>query len=264
MPHELRHLFRGGIINDPSINVYVRSTVLTIHSATLRKTITQSVDYYPSVNLHGESITLEEPYSLLAHHLDDIKSIKASQDVNTDQEAIEHIDLLLGFLSDAVYKSFIIEEKERHNKGNCTFRMLWLLFRPGDTIYHGRSGKFSAHVIKSVKTDGAILSENQRELRPYELSIWNLDFNGRFVGRSAAVVIIPPFFGERPITSLQAFPSEFKDKFDGGELRKHLIQNGRRWFKLLGGQQVLYQGETQGLSRREVSPAVSASRSTIF
>ncbi|KAI0178878.1 P-loop containing nucleoside triphosphate hydrolase protein [Hypoxylon sp. FL1284] len=138
----------------------------------------------------------------------------------------------------------------------CTFQMLWLLYKPGDTVYTESGGKPAANVIQSVRVDPAALSLQPDKLNPYKITIWYLDFDGLYVRRWSRVVTIAPFDGEREINTLSVIPCEIFDSTDRGQRRQTLESEGERWYRLLSPKQVRYAGETLTSTRRRIEGRV--------
>ncbi|KAK4667659.1 hypothetical protein QC763_0059610 [Podospora pseudopauciseta] len=242
--YEVREILRTGILNNPNISVNVLSTRVTINSQALINALGAVVSYYPGISFGGKVLELKEPYAVVAHHLSALEDYqKTSRPKPCDKETFDHLGLLLGFLRTSVYKDKIRLEQERYSRNACTFQMLWLLFKPGDTVYVEFRGKLSAFVVQEVATDNGILSDFKHTFKSYEIRLWSLRYDGRFVGRSSTEMIIPHFDGERPITTLKVFPCRFVDDEDGGKMKSMLEESGKRWYDLLRGQQVHYKGE---------------------
>ena len=237
------------------------------------------MSYFPQAGLKGETVTLEEPLSVIAHYLDDLERFRATYNVEAndnkpvalkpsvdhplssngacDKETFDHLGLLFEWVKTSSLKTRIDQERCRHAKGLCTYPMLWLLFKPGTTVYMESDGRLLAYVIKRVEPDEGILSslersriQRQLDERPEALGfqMWNLGFDGRFVGRSLEETTIPKFEGERPIKSLRIVPVDIIDKEDGGQTRRHLEEQGKRWLELLRGAQSHYSGRLESSS----------------
>ncbi|CAP62094.1 uncharacterized protein PODANS_5_310 [Podospora anserina S mat+] len=232
------------ILSDASITVNVHATKIIIESQALVNAIRTVVRYYPQIDLEGKSLELDEPYAVIGHHLRELESLRQGpQDSALDPKTTEHLGLLLDYLHTNVYKDKIDAERILHLKDLCTFQMLWLLFKPGTTVYLEFRGNLEAYVVQSVVSDPAILSDVKQRLEPYKIKLWSLRYDGRFVGRTSTEVVLPPFGGERAITSLKVFPCEYRDKTDGGKTKRQLEENGRKWYNLLLGKQMRYHGE---------------------
>jgi hypothetical protein len=285
---DITEIMKEGILNNPVIGAIVKCGKMNINSPALIEILTSVVSYYPSVNLEGGEISIKEPYPLIAHHLTELERyVNETQDgkakislANSIQseasspdvkdicpsdivvEASKHVNIVLDFV-DKIYKNMVKNELARYVQKKCTFRMLWLLFKPGDTIYHDTGGHCSAYVVKDVSMDPAILSKSEGKAEPYTISIWNLDFDGQYVGRCAYSVIIPYFGGERETNALKIFPSRFLDSEDGGLTRSRLEKNGKRWYELLRGGKFFYSGKLLDSPTTEAStvkPLVGLSR----
>ncbi|KAI1479212.1 hypothetical protein F4774DRAFT_138082 [Daldinia eschscholtzii] len=276
---EIDRIMKAGIIDNWRISVNVRTTLIVIHSNSLINAIASVLSYYPSMKLGNifveggrKSVELAEPYAVIAHHLEELEAHRASytEDSTGDspskstaasnatsvsprcgKETFEHLGMLLDFVKEFIFKDRIEVEKARYTKGLCVFSMLWLLYKPGSTVYLESKGQYSAYVVQSVEIDEAVLSTTQGQSSPYTVKVWNLDFDGYYVGRSATSVTIPYFDGEREITSLRLIPCEFIDKKDDGKTRARLREQGKRWYELLQGGQVFYSGEFLGESKRK-------------
>ncbi|PLB36595.1 P-loop containing nucleoside triphosphate hydrolase protein [Aspergillus candidus] len=270
-----------GIVNIASIDVSLRSTRVTICSESLLKVIARVVTYYPSAKLGGKVLQLDEPYPLIAHYFDDFEAYRATYrepDVDPlcplvakdsptqppcDEEEFNHLGSFLDFFKTSGYMAQVNDEKARHTQNLCTFRMLWLLFKPGETVYMVSEGQMSAYVIQSVEVDRKVLS-SRVFTKPYSVYLWNLQYDGRFVGRSSEFVYVSPFDGERQITSLKIFPSHFYDRTDGEKTREHLIRQGQQWYESLQGRQMIYSGEFLGSSKRRFQGRVYMDLSSYF
>ncbi len=50
--------------------------LLTIHSAAVIRVLNEVVSYYPQASLSSYKVELTEPYTLVAHHLDELESYR--------------------------------------------------------------------------------------------------------------------------------------------------------------------------------------------
>lgn len=274
-PVAQKMLMDQGILRDPTVSVSIHSTKLVVYSQRFLKVLRKFVQYYPGINLEAQSVTIEEPYCVVAHHLQELNEfqethrpqIEAATSATTENENIDakdetddeatyrHINTVMSFVKRPIWVESIEKENARYaqNPPMCTYRMLWLLFEPGDTVYTESDGKPAASVIQSVRVDPAVLALQPDKLSPYKITIWYLDFDGRHVRRWSRVITIAPFDGEKEIGNLSAVPCRFFDQIDSGHRRKTLESEGERWYRLLGPKQVRYAGETMDALRRKVS-----------
>ncbi|KAI1363289.1 hypothetical protein F5Y08DRAFT_354458 [Xylaria arbuscula] len=264
-PTEVKNIMDQGILHNPKIGITLKGAKMVIKSAEIVKAITKVVTYYPSVDMEGHTITIYEPYPLIAHHIEQLETYgksfqgPSSEEPTTQatsghpsnqaenasanaQDTPADINMLLDYVKTSTYKSDVRDELSRYENGmTCTFRMLWLLFKPGDTVYSEVGNSLAAYVVSHVEMDGGILSLSTRK-DPYKIHMWCLDFDGRFVGRRTEMVTIPNFEGERAITSLKVFPCDYLDRTDEGVVRQRLEQYGKKWYESIVGRQFFYTG----------------------
>ncbi|KAI3016352.1 hypothetical protein CBS147353_10146 [Aspergillus niger] len=281
--HETEGLLQDGIITNPTIDVGVHSTRITIFSKSLLNALAHVVTYYPAERLGGEYIQLNAPFTLIGHHLSELEAYRATYREDNvgssqpdaadhesvlpicDKETFDQLGLLLHFVKDSFYKDRLSDELARHSQNRCTFPMLWLLFKPGETVYMESGGQLSAYVVQYMQVDRTLLSSTSRKFtHPYIIQLWNLDFNGTFVGRRSRTVTIAHFDGERQVTSLKIFPGHFIDRQDNGKTRKHLEDLGQKWYELLQGKQVFYSGEFLGPSKRQYQGRIYVDPASYF
>lgn len=230
------------IMETKDINLSVRTTVIRILSMEIIKDISGVVSYYPSVQLGGRELVLEEPYDIIAHHLQPLESIQKSN---------EHTKKFLETVKESMFKTRIQEERARNKKGLCTFPMLWLLFKPGDTVYAERDGDLFALVVIAVLSPKGVFSSPKLTNRRYVIEAWNLEFDGRYVGRCKRGLFIESFEGERIISTLKVVPCQFIDDQDNGATRERLQRLGRQWYEMLPGRSILYSGPVKTLPGKE-------------
>ncbi|KAB5586251.1 hypothetical protein GE09DRAFT_1235499, partial [Coniochaeta sp. 2T2.1] len=256
------------LLSEPDINMTVQTTTLKVFSFAIIQALRDIVSYYPDVSLSGDTVLFEAPYCPLVHHLDELEEYRAKHSQtpspsrhastadsavlpttsNVDDEPAEtvdrgsrHIGRLLEYLN-TTYGNRINSEKERHKRGLCTFSLVWILLKPGTTVYVRSGGKLLAHVVRSVNVDPSIVEANGHAGAHIKVDVWCLDFDGRKVGRRSSTEYISHFDGEQAIKSLNIFPCQFFDKEDVGKHRAQLIEEGKRWFGLLKGGMVHYDG----------------------
>ncbi|KAI0017745.1 ATPase [Xylariomycetidae sp. FL0641] len=246
---EIERAKTEGVLGHSRYEPRVSGTVMDLYSPEFRRVLGKLMGYYPDANL----LRINEPFAELGHHLSEIEAYGSMFEATTtpsnhddpsipqlstlhkqlgpcDQVTHRHIGLIFEFLKQFSLLDQLEAEKARHQQEVpcCTFRMLWLLFKPGTTVYTEADGRLSAFVVRSVFD----------QLQPYKIRLWALDFDGHFVRRRRRVAYLPRFEGERPVTSLAVIPSTFLDQKDGGYTRDLLIRHGREWYGLLKGKQI--------------------------
>ncbi|KAI2618628.1 hypothetical protein GGS26DRAFT_602779 [Hypomontagnella submonticulosa] len=262
-----RPLMKEDIMGNPNLSLTIDSRKLIIESQPFIDALRSVVTYESGTLLETTTLQLFEPYSLIIHHLDElrlrmahldecnavcsIKDSSAADGAESDEPQAgnggKHVRLVLDFIDDT-FGDLIRNEIRRNNKSPalCTFRMLWYLYKPGDTVYVTSDGKTDACVVWSVSMGDAVLSCPDEQLQDCVINMWYLDYDGVYVTRALRVESIQSFQGEKPITSLKVVPAALQDKIDGGKLRTKLEEEGKKWYRLLTGQQVHYKGDLVG------------------
>jgi hypothetical protein len=219
----------------------VTTTLLKINSQHLLNVLRSVVDYAVG-EPDGEAYGLgpgvfEYPYQVLYYHMSDLLRYKSddlgsrighSDDVN--QKRDEHIDLLDQHLKaqpDVPLKE--CEAQWSRKTPVTTFATYWLLLQPGSDVYVRESNGFcNVYVVHEVL--GGVAEEDGKKVNyKYEVSVWNLAFDGTHVVPSMRVVEINVFDNEREIVGLPLFPVRFIDQTDGGKRRDALIDRGKRY-----------------------------------
>ncbi|RAL09607.1 ATP-binding protein [Aspergillus homomorphus CBS 101889] len=143
----------------------------------------------------------------------------------------KHIDVLVRYL----YAQPTIGLKEAEDLWaqpipKTTFKALWLLFRPGAEVYVHEHGKLNAYVVESVE-GGTEWSDVYRRPQPYEVKVWNLNYDGRYLTRTVKLINILVFDGEREIRSLPLYPTRFAE--DPVTLHRNLVARGERFVRIM-------------------------------
>lgn len=249
------------------INGNVRTTRVVLITPSLNSALRHVVRWDPAVNQRFRQIMINEPYAVLVRHFHElchyaselrgmhVAEKSESQDPGTgeyptssepqDRPQHEHVEALVNFTHHFIGTANVASESLRHQRNACTFSKLWLLFHPGMTVYarDDDSKGLAAYIISSVETDPSILRPSWENRMPYIMHLWRLSYDGRYIYRQLCSVGIDYFDDEREITSLKVFPCEYLDRADGGETRRRLEDQGRRWYQLLRGGATRYNGK---------------------
>ena len=175
-----------------------------------------------------------------------------------------------------------------------TFKNYWMLLKFGALVYKRQHGILSTYVVHGVAGgvenrklepyvslwihnvpsrsgrffillfSNAIHHGNQRRsdtlkkalLTPfsYQITLWNLNFDGRRLGRCAEEEFLIPFEGERPITSLSVYPVHFHQDREGeNPMKAQMIARGRKFMSLTKPTYCNYDGHTLSSPVRPVS-----------
>lgn len=186
-----------------------------------------------------QSGTFVFPFLDLYHHKDELIAYKSRlsgpRQRHTEEynkECDRHINILVKYLYDQPTVGLSKAEAAWSRKVPVTtFSWLWLLLKPGSDVYVRERGQLNAYVVESLSGTGR---NNTSRAKPYEIKVWNLDFDGKSFGRSSKIIFLPVFDGEREIQSLSVFPVRFhQDKEGEKPLRDVLIERGRTFVKVV-------------------------------
>lgn len=246
------------ILSDPRVAADLSSREVIIDSVRIIDAFKATIAYYPGLELLGITMTIPEPYCVFHHYSKEIKVLQETYDASSEgtfgdeqleivppgseshnMETREHLKVLCDFIERQNLKEVDLE-RERYDRPApvATYRMMWLLFKPGTRVYYFSGGRAIAGVVISLQTDSGSKRPGLRSLK-----FWSLDFDGFKLGRRELSHIFKPFDGEKKIIELPVCPCEIYDRQDDNSLRDKLISRGERYWKFLQGAQVDYDGK---------------------
>ena len=111
---------------------------------------------------------------------------------------------------------------------------LWMLYRPGTTVYSRANGEWEAFIVDSL--DGMQVRKPSPDychaFTRLDIRAWSMDFDGEVYGRVWSIHCVAPFDGVKDISSLPLVPEKF---LLGGEtIKESLLSRGKRFCKLQG------------------------------
>lgn len=184
----------------------VNASVMVIRSPSLITAFRKIVKYYPTQTLTAETITVEEPYYFVLHHLKDLEnyvdeqdeenkaenqevangvvngvneetSTKASEEKEPPCSQLRHDFRVLKTFLEPKWGKKIERELERHkqNPPVATFEMLWMLMKPGTRAFAFHQNESENEFAGGWIVRGVSASH---EANKYMISLWKLDFDG--------------------------------------------------------------------------------------
>ena len=181
------------------------------------------------VALHEGVFYLMEPLMGLFLNRKQLTDYVESTDEST--EAKEHAEFILNFLkSDFGDISRVLDNFESVTPPNLVkYCDLWMLYRPGTTVYSHANGEWEAFVVDDL--DGMQIrkpSQNNRHaLTRLDLRAWSMNFDGEVYGRVWSIHCVAPFHGVRDIGSLALVPEKFL--LDGNTIKESLLSRGKKF-----------------------------------
>lgn len=206
---------------------------LRIYSTALINALQAVVEYYPGQNLSGTSVEIKWPYPVLVHHYDQLRDFKVkcqskhpSELCAREKDAPEHIDHLIRFLDDNIMER-VVTEQERLKEGFFTFENYWVAHKPGRTVATlNKQGIWSPYVISEL-TGGSF----ENPPTSWTIHGWNLNFDGRYLGRNKFQIHTARFDGEFDLSINTCFIDDLNN-IGGGSLEDSVLY-GETWYKLL-------------------------------
>ena len=109
---------------------------------------------------------------------------------------------------------------------------LWMLYRPGTTVYSRANGEWEAFVVDSL--DGMQVrkpsSDKSPTLTRLDVRAWSMNFDGEVYGRVWSIHCVAPFHGVKDISSLALVPEKFLP--EAKAIRESLLFRGRKFCTL--------------------------------
>ena len=234
--------------------------ILKILSPLLINALNAVISYYPGQSLDG-GVNMIPPYKMLVHYRKELEDYKTQQPFSHPEGEVEernrHIDCALKFLRTKEGTKIDAEEARwAQSTPTCTFENYWMLLRPGERVYGFASGIASSYIVKDVT--GGLISDRPTR---YNITLWNLNYNGRSFGRCLESAIIQPFGGERAIASLPVYPMRFHvDALGETPMWDRLVARGKRFVQLTKQTYCDYKGYTITHPRRYVGSSKTQPR----
>jgi hypothetical protein len=253
------HLSKANTIKLPPFDSELGSYI-EITSPAVLEALRCVIDYAPVHDLGARRVTVQWPYSILAHYDDILAEYQGKFETPNctsmacpGRNANRHIGIVRKFVNDTMGAA-IEDERKRHARGMATFDMLWLLFRPGVDMLvdNGWIGEHQPYVMGTLHCD--VLNGT---IRSYKIGLWNMRANSIYIGPRYQYTVIEPFAGEVQITSLEAYPFEHRTKSkvwgEREDAREYFEKRGRIFFQLRKQGCWDFRGYTTTFPRRPVS-----------
>ena len=214
---------------------------IRIHSSRVLDILRSLIQYYPSLGLQLQEteVFFMYPYRVLVYYFDQLQEIQDQCVLDSDGadlpiyygetrlDKYTHKDLtvVLGHLK-PFYEKEIRPELRCHLQGVAKFSSLWLLFKPGRTVFARVKGQLMFFKVLSANREVDNVGESSG---PWSIIVWGLFFDGYLLKRQARRFKIHEFHDERDIQKLPIKPIDFLKKEDG--TKEHLIKRGREYYK---------------------------------
>ena len=220
---------------------------LRIHSRSIINALQSVVNYYPYRAVVGDPVEIYEPFAILVHHWDELKSFREKfnpakvVDDTTNcvlNDTYEDLGHLLDFLeADMGEKVRIEQARWALPNPKASFEMLWLLLKPGTDVYYSNGdGTRSAAVVSYV----SILGDTEQD-RKYCVKFWQMQGVESNIQPYEYQRMYLRFHGEKPISDLHIFPTQYLG--DNGEFSQRLVEQGGLYCNLLTKKCMYFDGK---------------------
>ncbi|RYP93286.1 hypothetical protein DL770_000575 [Monosporascus sp. CRB-9-2] len=190
---------------------------------------------YPSISqkeeLFSPGASINEPYELIFHNW---RKIEQAGLESAERYTSDHVKLLLDFIRKE--HTFIWEKLDEIEEGNCkmvAFEHLWLIYRPGTTVFSKDEGGWRAYKVEAVEV-GTRSRSDAALIHGYYL---DFDRTGKWLIPQLEVLSVPSYSSERSIGNLEVVPDWYFQNRTG--LHEKLIERGRKYWGF--GGEVHYQ-----------------------
>ena len=229
---------------------------IVVQSPILRKILTRVLDGYTGITLELDRLEFEAPFTCFVHRWGRMEDLREElvagghanlgfEGTEESERVIEHLNLLYTILQEEL-GSVLQKTRDFIKHGVISFDLIWVLFEPGCLVYTKKGGHDRVYKLKSAEFDNA----NQRG--KYKLQVQHVDFDGEQFGLMAGNLVIKRFPGTKKIAKLDpAYPLEFYK--DLPDLKKRLIERGRKFEALKGFHFVAYDGMALAPEKKGVS-----------
>jgi ATPase family associated with various cellular activities (AAA) len=213
---------------------------IRIHSPRVLDVLRSLIRYYPSLGLQLQEteVFFMYPYRVLVYYYEDLEKTKDNCILDGDQDELplyhgattlgratnKDLSVVLGYLK-PFYDREILPELERHRKGLAKFSSLWLLFKPGCTVFARVKGQLMFFKVLSANREVDNAGESSG---PWSIIVWGLYFDGYLLKRQARRFKIHEYHDERDIQKLPIKPIEYLLEGDGR--KENLIKRGMKYY----------------------------------
>lgn len=207
---------------------------IEINSVALITMLKDTCTKYPGMeykSLFRSRVILREPFMMLFYNLDKIRELA----LETRGLKKSTLGQLLDFMR--LQESWIPQHRlETVVCRTIAFRDIWLLYRPGTTVYQRPSNEIrSWRAFRIGDTSFCQHSEDYEsddlQVRYYSLV---LDRTGSTLVPRLHTMLLRPFVGERFIADLELVPESLMSDYQVQPLRKCLVKQGRKYWSFHG------------------------------
>ncbi|CUS15008.1 unnamed protein product [Tuber aestivum] len=173
----------------------------------------------------GDLMIIEGTPEMVYHYRKELSEYRPS---NTDEagDTTSQIGLLLAYMQHSMGNE-LLETDTFLSRGLIKYQWLWMIFRPGDLVYHPSTDELS------------YLCRTKYQQNGFCLVFESVVYDGKSFNRVQFSHTIHSFDTTRPISALSVIPLSLRDDSEG--LREKLLLRGEWYFNLQGAKTVTHQ-----------------------
>ncbi|KAH8764730.1 P-loop containing nucleoside triphosphate hydrolase protein [Hyaloscypha finlandica] len=239
------------VVGEDFLARVIEPTYIRSLSPHIQNVLRKLVSYYPGHDLQGKELLFKEPYRILVHYHTDLQKVAEAYNnedktvvlgneadgplttVTCDETTHNHLNVLLDSPTYKGYYDGVIEpELRNYANGYASYDMLWLLFKPGNTVLARVRKDLAGFVV--LAADHTPDPCGVSPLDKWTIRVWNLAYTGQRLTRQAHEFTIDRYDGLRKIDELKIFPKRFLEHHDD-KVVEELITRGAEYFKIVCG-----------------------------
>jgi hypothetical protein len=224
---------------------------IRVHSSRVLDVLRSLITYYPTLglSLQEPEVFFMYPYRVLFYYYDELQEaldtcsenlqkddaridfVPGSQTTRLNRETHKDLSVVLGYLKPFYHKE-IEPERLLHAQGLAKFSSLWMLYRPGSTVFANVKGQLHFFKVLSANREVDTVGESSG---PWSITVWGLYFDGYLLKRQARRFKIPEYHGSRDIQKLPVKPKEFLPgtEKERNSLIERLVERGKKYYKFV-------------------------------
>lgn len=224
----------------------LEKTELEVRSPYIKRALRDVIEKYPGLNIHSKEVVITDLPKCLFHYRYELKEYRLNLD---DEEAGKHLDFITQYmeqvLSEPMWRYFsVVEMSLNPAETGLEFLDLWMAYRPNGFFYTKIDGADRVMRLTSMTRCPCLHPCCPR--RSWVLELEQITYDGNKFGYGEMRLLIPPYDGQKPFVQLKVYPLEYHEKKE--EIRKTLIERGKRFVGLRGAHHQDYEGVAEGLS----------------
>ncbi|RDW79457.1 hypothetical protein BP6252_04095 [Coleophoma cylindrospora] len=212
-----------------------------VYSPHINEALRVVIKKYPTVSFHGDTTILYGLHCIF-HYRHELESYR--QEVRGGVPKL-HLHLLLRFMRRELQreiKAYQANVETAILSPSIEFKDLWMLFRPGELVVHGRDQKEQLSMLVSMQLVG-----EKTDCCHWSVVTKIFTHDGNHFGYTKRTVKVQPFEGASDVRKLNIYPLKYHQNEE--QLREKHAARGRKFCSLKGVHHQSYKGIATALGR---------------